>query len=118
MKFLRIMAVTLCIVVLTAQGATVEEALRDDESATRLVDAIVSDYRLPGGRDGIESVAELRRRLGSEVPAVIITGESDLASIRRRVPQNVTVLQKPFSVAAFARPIVEAVRAARSQERI
>lgn len=101
-----------------SSGATVEEALRDDESATRLVDAIVSDYRLPGGRDGIESVAELRRRLGSEVPAVIITGESDLASIRRRVPQNVTVLQKPFSVAAFARPIVEAVRAARSQERI
>ncbi len=99
-----------------SSGASVAEALKDDESATRLVDAVVSDYRLPGGRDGIDSIIDLRRHLGLDVPAVIITGESDLASIRRRAPENVSVLQKPFSVADFARPIVEAVRAARRRE--
>ncbi len=99
-----------------SSGANVEEALKEDESASRLVDAIVSDYRLPGGRDGVESILELRRRIGADVPAVIITGESDLASIRRRAPAGVSVLQKPFSVSEFSRPIVDAVRAARHQE--
>ncbi|MCL4744545.1 MAG: hybrid sensor histidine kinase/response regulator [Burkholderiaceae bacterium] len=99
-----------------SSGANVEEALKDDESANRLVDAIVSDYRLPGGRDGIQSILELRKHIGAQVPAVIITGESDLASIRRRAPAGVAVLQKPFSVSEFARPIVDAVRTARHQE--
>ena len=99
-----------------SSGASLSEVLEDDESATRLVDAVISDYRLPGERDGIDSVVALRTHLGMDIPAVIITGESDLASIRRRAPDSVSVLQKPFSVADFARPIVDAVRAARRRE--
>ena len=102
--------------VLYSSGATLEELVSEVDDATRAVDALISDYRLPGDHNGIESIGVLRERLGAAVPAVLITGESDLQSIARRLPANTVLLQKPFDPAAIAAPLVEAIRNARRLE--
>jgi len=101
-----------------SSGATLDELLRDGESAGRPVDAIVSDYRLPGELSGIDCIVALRERLGSCVPAVLITGESDLQSIRRRLPAATTLVQKPFDPETLAAPLVDAIAHARRLERL
>ncbi len=102
--------------VLYSSGATLEEVLRENESSELGVDAIVSDYRLPGARNGAECVVELRRALDIDAPAIIVTGEADLAPIRRSLPRRTTLLQKPFDTMALAAPLIAAIRAARGTE--
>ncbi len=103
--------------VLYSSGATLEEVLRDNESAELDVDAIVTDYRLPGARNGVECIVELRRVLATEAPAIVVTGEADLAPIGRALPGRTTLLQKPFDTLALAAPLIEAIRLARGGER-
>lgn len=104
--------------IVLSSGATLDEVLRDGDSAGRPVDAIVSDYRLPGALSGIDCIVSLRERLGSCVPAVLITGESDLQSIRRRLPAATTLVQKPFEPETLAAPLVDAIAHARRLERL
>jgi signal transduction histidine kinase/CheY-like chemotaxis protein len=99
-----------------SSGATLEELLADAESSPRIPDAIVTDFRLPGGRSGLECIAILREHFGADVASVIVTGESDLASIRARLPLGVSLLQKPFPSAALAGPLAAAIREARRGE--
>jgi signal transduction histidine kinase/CheY-like chemotaxis protein len=102
--------------VLYASGHT-ETALREDEAGSeRLVDAIICDYRLPGGVTGVDSIARIRDRLGYAPAAVLITGESDVNVVRSRAGPNTVVLHKPFPARALALPLLEAVRTARRAE--
>jgi signal transduction histidine kinase/ActR/RegA family two-component response regulator len=39
-------------------------------------EAIVADYRLRDGRNGIEAIGELRQRFGSNLPALLVTGDT------------------------------------------
>ena len=102
--------------VVFSSGANLEEVVIDAATSMRTVDAIVSDYRLPGGRNGAECIVELRRQLGEHVPAVIVTGESDLASIRASMPEDTVLLQKPFDPSELLFPLRAAVLRARAAE--
>jgi CheY-like chemotaxis protein/anti-sigma regulatory factor (Ser/Thr protein kinase) len=104
--------------VLYSSGATLEDLLADAQSSDRVPDAIISDYRLPGGNSGVDCIRQIRERLGAEVRGVIVTGEPDLDRIRRHLPEGVVVLQKPFDAAALALPLIEAVSGARHAERL
>jgi signal transduction histidine kinase len=104
--------------VLYSSGATLEGLLADARSSDRVPDAIISDYRLPGGNSGVDCIRQVRERLGTEVRGVIVTGEPDLDRIRRHLPEGVVVLQKPFDAAALALPLIEAVSGARHAERL
>jgi CheY-like chemotaxis protein len=99
-----------------ASGATLEELIADADDGGRIADALITDYRLPGGRTGVDCIAALRERFDAPIPAVVITGESDLAAVRSRLPAGAKLLQKPFDPAALARPLLDAVRAARRIE--
>jgi two-component system, sensor histidine kinase len=102
--------------VLYASGATLNELLEKHDESERLVDAIVCDYRLPGGVDGLECIADLRARLGYSPRAVLVTGEPDPEALRARVGPETIVLHKPFAASALAAPLVDAVRAMRVTE--
>ena len=102
--------------VIHASGATLEELAPEVEAAGRTPDALITDFRLPGQLSGAACVQELRRLIGETVPAVIVTGESDLASVRALMPPETALLQKPFDEAAFALPLLEAVARARRAE--
>lgn len=102
--------------VVYSSGATLEEVLLDAASSMRTVDAIVTDYRLPGARTGVDCIVELRRHLEDEVPAVIVTGESDLSVIRKSMPAGTVLLQKPFDPVDLAMPLKEAAIRGRNAE--
>jgi CheY-like chemotaxis protein len=102
--------------VVYSSGATLEEALIDTATSPRTIDLVVSDYRLPGSRNGVECILELRRLFGDEIPAVIVTGESDLAAIRAVMPADTTLLQKPFDPPELLAPLRAAVLRARARE--
>ena len=61
-------------------------------------DALVSDYRLAGGSTGFEVVSEVRARFGHDLPAVIISGDTDPALLRDMTLRGIVVLHKPLDL--------------------
>jgi two-component system, sensor histidine kinase len=76
-----------------ADAASVQSAWRT-AGGPRL-DAIISDLRLAGSHDGIDAVAELRACTGADLPALILTGETDPAQLRRLTESGLPWLAKP-----------------------
>tara|TARA_B100000676_G_scaffold313312_1_gene393292 strand:- start:884 stop:2668 length:1785 start_codon:yes stop_codon:yes gene_type:complete len=71
-----------------------ETALRACSNADFAPDLLLTDYRLPGDRNGLELVATLRDAW-PDLPALLVTGESlDRESVRRA---NVGFLRKPVA---------------------
>lgn len=97
-------------------GATLTDILSQHADSDRLVDALICDYRLAGGTNGVDAIATLRDRLGYAPHAVLVTGEPDIAPIRARAGPETTVLHKPFPPDSLAKPLLRAVRAARLLE--
>jgi Na+/proline symporter/signal transduction histidine kinase len=85
-------------VLATAPG--MESALAAVTSEGFLPDAIIADYHLDEG-DGIEAIDALRKAIGIEVPAVLITADHT-PEVRQRAEQHeVKVLNKPVRPAAL-----------------
>lgn len=74
------------------------------------IDAIICDYRLANGTNGIDAIASLRQWLGYAPRAVLITGEADVGPLKARAGPGTMVLQKPFSPEVLARSLLDAVR--------
>jgi len=56
---------------------------------------VLSDYRLPGVYNGIDAVRLLRQTLGADLPACVISGDTD-AVVRQQVQDaGLVLLQKP-----------------------
>jgi signal transduction histidine kinase len=77
-----------CRVTLAACIDDVEESL----SVAELPDVVLADLRLRGGETGVEAIETVRRMVGSEIPAALISGESiasapiGLRMVRKPVP--------------------------------
>ena len=65
-----------CTVVAVGSGA---EALEVLDEIGRAPDGIVCDYRLRGGERGTDAIARVRARCGANVPALLVTGDADVA---------------------------------------
>jgi signal transduction histidine kinase len=68
---------------------------------------IISDFRLPGGRDGIDVISDIRSLLGSDVPASLITGDIDPTVEERSRSSGMELLRKPVSKADLAALVAE-----------
>jgi signal transduction histidine kinase len=76
-------------------AGSIGEALR---AVTRLEappDLILSDLHLGDGPDGIAGIEAIRRQCGFEVPAMLVTGDTSHAEIRRATESGHPVLFKP-----------------------
>ena len=62
-------------------------------------DAMVVDFRLPGGRSGLDAIAAVRGALGRDVPAIVVSGESTGDQIARIRDAGFTLLHKPVAPA-------------------
>lgn len=73
------------------------EALRVFGNLRCSPDLIIADFWLPEGNDGLDAIAEIRRDLGADIPAVIITGDisDEVAKAVRAAGHD--VLHKPIS---------------------
>ena len=76
--------------VMVAESATAAIAL--DGPAP---DAILADFRLHGGCTGIDAIAALRAHHRFDIPAALITGDTDPARTREARAAGFTLLQKP-----------------------
>jgi FixJ family two-component response regulator len=85
-----------------ASGEALLSAWRGDEKGCLLV-----DIRMPG-MSGVDLLEELQRR-GSTLPAIVITGHTDEASLQRLSTLNIVgLLEKPFSLAQFKEMLARA----------
>src|SRR5690606_37997876 len=58
-------------------------------------DAILADMQLGDDMNGLDTVAAIRNRLGKIVPAVILTGHSDVETREKIAAANLPALSKP-----------------------
>ena len=49
-------------------------------------DIVIADYNLPGSLNGLQTIAELRRALHREIPAIILTGDISTRTLHRIAP--------------------------------
>jgi len=61
-------------------------------------DILICDYRLGGGINGADLIRDIRRTIGYRVPAVIVTGESELQDVASEADGD-PIIQKPVKPA-------------------
>jgi len=58
-------------------------------------DIVVSDYRLGQGENGLETIAQLRHLAGFDIPACLMSGDTDAQLMQAAVEAGLTLLHKP-----------------------
>jgi two-component system CheB/CheR fusion protein len=95
--------------VLELEGFEVGIANGRDEALERIEkmrpDLIVSDYHLRGAETGADVVAEVRSRLGAEIPVIFVTGDTSKVARAGAKLGNTTLLSKPTQVDDLLRAI-------------
>jgi CheY-like chemotaxis protein len=74
-----------------------ESARRILESAACAPEAILVDWGLAGGETGLEVIRGIRARLGAEIPAVVITGDTSPERLAKIQASGLALLSKPVS---------------------
>ncbi|SIT43285.1 Integral membrane sensor hybrid histidine kinase [Paraburkholderia ribeironis] len=80
----------------TVCAATLEEATQRLSRHARRPDAFLVDYRLREGVSGIGVIQNLQARFGSDIPAVLITGETAPDSLREVNESGYQQIHKPL----------------------
>jgi signal transduction histidine kinase len=82
-----------------AAGGEVEAVREELRELGRAPDLILSDYRLRGGRSGIDAVRLLREAFGETIPAALITGDTAPETIQAIGSSGLALLHKPLKPA-------------------
>ncbi|HEX6137781.1 MAG TPA: ATP-binding protein [Casimicrobiaceae bacterium] len=107
---------------LLTQWGCVAVAASDADSARRLCagreapDALIVDFRLAKGGDGLATIAALRAAFGRPVPAVLVSGESGPGELARIQASGISLLHKPLPPARL-RSVLAHLLAARPAAR-
>lgn len=76
-------------------AASLDEALQKLSADAFMPDIILSDYRLGGGVNGIDVIQAIRGQTGKEIPAVLMSGDTDPALVKRIREQHYYLIHKP-----------------------
>ena len=82
-----------CLVVTATSG---QEAVAQLSLSDRVPDVIVCDHRLQGTETGIDVIAAIRSEFNSDIPAVLITGDTSPQRIQSILTTGIPVLNKPL----------------------
>ena len=77
------------------------------------VDLVILDYMMPG-QDGAEVAREIAQA-SPELPIVFSTGHSALRALRNAAGEDVSVLEKPFTLAELEQFIADKLAERRAQ---
>lgn len=69
-----------------------------DKLGTLAPDIVVSDYRLAQGETGFDVITAVRTQSGTELPAILITGDTDPNVVRSMTERGIVVLHKPLDL--------------------
>jgi CheY-like chemotaxis protein len=81
-----------------------------EQLGNQKLDILISDYRLADSKNGLDLVAEARRLFTYNLPAIIITGDTDPELLSTMAKHGVTVCHKPLKIAALEAVIRELVK--------
>jgi len=91
-----------CIV---SSAKSAEEALQIVKVNKNLADVIIADFRLPGNINGTETITLIENVTGRIIPAIIVTGETNIDEVRNLCNFRFEVLRKPIKPAKLRRLI-------------
>ena len=80
--------------------------------AGQVPDLVVSDYRLANGETGLEVIERLRSAVGWAVPGIIVTGDTDPATVRSMSQHGTAILYKPLKIDCLRAALQRALAAA------
>ena len=83
-----------CTVMTATSGAAALEQLA---TCTRAPDMLICDYRLRNHETGIDVIEALRSEFNTDIPAVLVSGDSAPARMREAEANGLRVLHKPFN---------------------
>ena len=72
-------------------------------------DLIISDYRLPNNKNGLEAILLLQDEFNKDIPSFIITGDASKTIIKETEKSGIEVLQKPLSTESLHHIITQKV---------
>ena len=99
---------------LTASGHRVRKAANGAAAIALVVkgaiqpDLILADYNLPGARDGLDVMEEIRDALKNYVPGIILTGDISKATQAKIAAHDCVLLSKPVKAIELAQ-VIEAL---------
>jgi len=105
-----------CEVIAAADGAGALAAVEALGAKRRRPDTVLCDYRLPAEETGGEVIRRLRERLGPDLPAALITGDTAPERLREAREAGVPLLHKPVQPARL-RALIEHLVASRTEHR-
>lgn len=70
-------------------------------------DIVISDFRLSGKENGYDVVEALRAKFGNQLPALIVTGDTNPTIIREMQSRQVSVMHKPLEFDALREKLAE-----------
>ncbi|WP_373490874.1 chemotaxis protein CheB [Parasphingorhabdus sp.] len=82
----------------TATAPDAKTAISMIAAKTFQPDAMLIDYNLPGGMNGIELATETQKMLGRVVPVAILTGDISTTTLRKVAAKNFVQLNKPVQL--------------------
>ncbi len=80
-------------------------------------DIVISDYRLTGRKTGFEVISAVREAFGTEIPALIITGDTAPKVLRRMTGKGVRVQHKPIDLDLLNANVAELTAATAAEPR-
>ena len=102
-----------CTVIAATSGPVALKLLAD---SPRPPDVLICDYRLRDNENGIDVVAAIRNEFNTDIPALLITGDTDPEQIRLITTTGLAVLHKPLredelndAIRALCAPVSAAV---------
>jgi two-component system, sensor histidine kinase len=97
-----------CTVICATSGA---EALDRLALSTRAPDALICDYRLRGEENGIVVADAIRTEFNEEIPALLMTGDTELECIQEMRASGLPILYKPIVESTLKDALLQLARA-------
>ena len=76
-------------------------ALREIDQWGEQPSFVLSDFRLPGGCNGVEAIREISRHIGRQVPGIILTGDTDPARLKEARQSGCILMHKPVNLGSL-----------------
>jgi DNA-binding response OmpR family regulator len=92
-------------------AASTEQAIRQLREVASRPDIIVADYRLRDGKVGTEAILRIRELFGSDVPGIILTGETGVECQRDAASHGLRIIHKPVTPRQLEAAIQNQMRA-------
>ena len=74
-----------------------QDALRMLKDTERIPDMIIADYRLRAGKTGLEAIRDIHKACNSDIPAIVLTGDTAPERIAEVNGSGFQLIHKPVT---------------------